>query len=641
VAVSPAAGTFVSLAVFAALVLPPGYAALRLARSSSGGIAGLAAAVGLGWAVVLPVLLLEVVSGARFLVLLMALGALAWLRPARGALRGARALAPDLVLPLALGALFLAANGSDFRQDDAGVSLRLGFDVSDRVYYSLVADELLRAAPHRLENPVQAPLPLQYSLFPALAGLLLRRYACAPGLAAFVWQLPALGAIAVGLAVAGLLAEWGLPRPSRIVTTVLVVLGGDLSFLAVAANRTGLERSAHFFTFHSFAAEALLYNPWVWGLPLTLVAVLLAGRWLAGGSRRELALLALVAGALWQTKVFAFLTLAGAALATAAWRRSGRLAAVAAACVVGGLPWMVLTASSPGAAGWPLRLAPLRPVRLSLEVNATLRSAATVLGDAPPLVLLLGTVLFLAGAIGLRLIGLPRLVREARADASGLHALVAAAIATGLAVSLTLRGHPMPVDGIQFLMLALYLSWLYAGPALAGPGRRRILVAVPLVALAVAAPVTSLARKLAPERFTSPASLDRVRMRLRSDTVAAAARLRAASPPGARVVLPLAGDPEDVGGMKPLLVAALARRRVVAHPHPLGVPAATAQERVEWVERVYSSGDPAVVGDALDRLGAGWVWEDAARPLHAAPPGWSASPGAPGIRLLTREPSPR
>jgi hypothetical protein len=635
--VSPALGTILSLAVVALLLLPPGYGALRLAGSRADGPAGLAAALALGWAIVLPVLLLEVALHGRYLVPALAVVCLAWLRPGRAAAVQARALLPDLALPLALGAMAYAANASDFRIGPGGASVRLGFDVADRVTYSLVADELLRAAPHRLENPLFAPLPMQYSLFPALAGLLLRGYAGADGLAAFLWQLPAIGLVFVGLAVTGLLAEWGASRSTRVVTTLLVALGGDLSFLTVTRDRTGLERSSHFFAFHSFSAEALLYNPWVWGLPLTLAALILAGRWLNGGRAPELALLGLVVGALFQTKVFAFLALVAGSLVAALLLRSRRQAAVAGAALLGGAPWLWLTGLTPGGrGGWPLVADPLRPVRLSMEVNATLRSAASAFGDAGPLTLLLGTLVFLAGGLGVRLFGVPYLLRQARSDASGLHAFVGLTMAIAVCASLALRGHPMAVDGIQFLMLTQYLSWLYAGPALVAWLAQGVWLVAPLIAVALVAPVTSLARKIAPARFTAAGSLDRVRVTLRPDTLAACEWLRARSDPRDRLVLPLAGDPEDVGGMKPLLVAALARRRVVAYGAPLGIPVERVAERREWTRRVYEETDAAVVQDALDRLGAQWIWDDAARPLRATPAGWEPQQAATTIRLLSR-----
>jgi hypothetical protein len=628
-----------SLLVFALLMLPPGYAALRLAGSRGTGPGGLAAALGLGWAIVLPLVLLETMLGGRYLILPIVVVCLVWLRPGREALRQARTLLPDLVLPLALGLLFHLANASDFALGPAGASMRLGFDVGDRISYSLVADELLRAAPHRLENPLFAPLPMQYSLWPALAGLLLRAYAGASGLAAFVWQQPAIGAVCVGVAVAGLLGEWGAPRAARLLTTLLVVLGGDLSFLTATLNRTGLERSGHFFAFYSFSAESLLYNPWVWGLPIALVSLILAGRYLEGGRRADLVLCGLVLGALWQTKVFAFLALVAAAALAALATRRVRLAAVAAAGLVGGAPWLLLTALSPGGrGGWPLSLEPLRAVRASLEVNATLRSAAGLLGDSGPAMMALAALLFLAGGLGVRLAGLPRLWREARRDPGGAHALAAAAVAVSVVASLALRGQPMAIDGIQFLTFAQYLLWLYAGPALAALAARGAWpVAVGLAGLALVAPVRSLAEKMAPERFTAPGSLDRVRVVLRPATVAACEWLRTTADPRDRVLLSLDGDPEDVGGVKPLLVAALSRRRVSVYGVPLGVSMDRVIERREWTRRVFEATGPGEVQEALDRLGAQWVWEDAAHPLRVTPPGWEAHQPAPGVRLLRRK----
>ena len=83
--VSAAVGTILSLAVFALLLLPPGYAALRLAGSRAEGPPGLALALALGWAIVPPVLLLEIALHGRYLVPALAILCLAWLRPGRAA----------------------------------------------------------------------------------------------------------------------------------------------------------------------------------------------------------------------------------------------------------------------------------------------------------------------------------------------------------------------------------------------------------------------------------------------------------------------------------------------------------------------------------------------------------------------------
>ena len=134
-----------------------------------------------------------------------------------------------------------------------------------------------------MENPLFAPVPIQYSLFPALAGHLVRAHTGADLVTAFLWQLPAIGVVFLGIGVAGLLAEWGVGRGARTVTVALTALGGDLSFLTRTADLTGLERARHFFAFHSFAAEALLYNPWVWAVPVTLAALVVSR---PTGSRR-------------------------------------------------------------------------------------------------------------------------------------------------------------------------------------------------------------------------------------------------------------------------------------------------------------------------------------------------------------------
>lgn len=619
--------------VFAALLLPLGYAALRVAGSSEDGLAGLSAALGLGWSLALPLVLIELQLGGRYLVIPVALACLAWLRPGRAALAGLRALVPDLLLPLAFAALVYAANSSDFERGPAGASLRVGFDVADRVTYALAGDEVLRARPDRLEHPLFAPLPAQYSIFPSLAGLLLRQYAGASSLPAFVVHLPVIGSLWVGVAVAGLLQQWGAAQGARRLAVLLVCLGGDLSFLASTRNHTGLERAGHFFAFHSFSAESLLYNPWVVGLPLALAVLVVAGRWLSSSRRSEWVLLALLLGALWQTKVFAFLTLMAAALLSAALLRRVRLAGLCLAGVVGGAPWLLLTLLTPGSRGGAA-LVPelLRPVRLSLDLNATLRWASGALGDGTAL-LVLGTLLFLAGGLGLRLLGLPRLARESRSDPSGLHAWIAATIAVGLCAALAVRVQPAGVDGVQFLTFAQYLLWPYAALALASLMTRRAWLAVPLVALALVSPSLSLARKLAPERLTSASALDRVRLRLGPATVTACDWLREHSAPGERLALPLTGDPEDFGLLKPLLVAGLSERRIVAYAVPLGVAPALVAERNALVASLYDAGTADEAEAARERLQAHWIWDDTRRPLRSVPAAWVPHDAAPGIRL--------
>ena len=233
-----------------------------------------------------------------------------------------------------------------------------------------------------MENPLFAPVPIQYSLFPALAGHLVHAHTGADLVTTFLWQLPAIGVVFLGIGVAGLLAEWGVGRGARIVTVALTALGGDLSFLTRTADLTGLERARHLLRLPLVRRGGAALQPvGVRAVPVTLAALVVSGRWLVAGRPRDLALAGLVIGALWQTKVFAFLSLmAGTALAALFVRRP--LLALAAAGMAGAAPWVLLTAvSAGGRSGWPLQPDLLRPVRRSLELNETLRWAAGLLGD--------------------------------------------------------------------------------------------------------------------------------------------------------------------------------------------------------------------------------------------------------------------
>jgi hypothetical protein len=271
----------------------------------------------------------------------------------------------------------------------------------------------------------------------------------------------------------------------------------------------------------------------------------------------------------------------------------------------------------------------LHAVRLSSSVNQTLAAAAGVLGEGPQRTLL-ATLIFLLGAYGLRLAGATRLRMALRADDSGVHAWIACAIALGTLASLVVRGNPMGINGIQFLTFALYLAWLYAGPALAAA--RRPLAAL-LVALAVTSPVGYVARKLAPERWTAPDSLDREWVLLDAATLQACEWLRVNAPASDRVVLSLDPTPGDRGILKPLIVAALAHKRLAAFNVPFGVSQTRLAERRRLADSIYAEADPRAVASAISGLQADWIWAEDARPLRATPSCITPHDAAAGVRL--------
>jgi hypothetical protein len=634
-------------AVLAVVALAPGEALLRLLRVPAGApLVRLALGACLGVFVAGCGFLAERALGLPVVVLPCALVALVAVRPSASTLRALRSLSPELALPAALALVALAANAGDWRLGPEGARLRLGFDVGDRVYYALVSQELQRAPLTAVENPAFGGLPLSYSLLPpALAGLL-STYAGIDAVACCVRVLPALGVFLVGLCASALCVELGAPRLAARLLPLLLVLGGDLSFLVAGRNLTFLERTRHFAVFQSFGAEALLYNPWFLGLPLLLALLVVVGRHARDGGRPYLALAALLGSALFASKAFAVLgLLAGVGLAALLFR-SRRLAAGGVAIAAGALPWALLAlAASAGREGAPLALGgDLLLVRMALQANPALATLARGLGYAAgslagaPLAALAVTLAFLVGGFGVRLVGLWRFWSDARADRSGAAAVPALTCAASVVAALVVVGNPMPAEGLQFLMLAQYLAWLPAALVLSrwledGGGRQRALAGV-LVVLALVTPVGALARKLAPEALTPERSIDRAVLALTSEDLDAARALRRLSPRGALVAVPLGGDARDPGGALPLLVGALAERRIVAALAEFHAGPRAAASRQAALERLYATSDGDEARSILRGLGVRWLWEDVARPLRFPTAGFASRWEAPSVRLL-------
>lgn len=624
-----AGGGLVALTVFLLMLAPPGYWLLLRCVGTPPCARDLSLALALGFTALLPLFWVESTLGAPVLVLpAVALSIIAlrrewrhWLEVPLGAL--------FVAMPLALGLLAAWVDGGDVRWTAGGASVRMGFEVTDRAFYSLVAQEVQRDPLPPLQNPVFANASFAYSYFPALLGLLLHVYGGLDLLSVFQVHLPVVSFVFIGLAVDRLLLEWGIrSRLARVLTPLLCVLGGDLSFLFPAVGVTGGERSEHFIAFCSFASESLYYNPWMLTLPVVLATLVLAARWLREGGRGTLVVAALSLAALWQTKVFACLPLLLSALAAAALLRNRRLGALAVLACALVVPWAA--ASTIGVdreQPMPLRFEPLYPVGLSLSVHPSWAGLTALCATGrSPLVrvpaALLATVLVLVGGLGVRVVGGVLLARRARGDATGLFAWMGLTVVTGLCLGLLVVGNPVPIDGVQFFILPQLLLWTLTGPWLAGwlcAGGARLAAAVVLLAASFASPLGYVAKKAWPERFTSPGSIDRLRFALSPEAVTAA-RWLAGQRAGPNLVADWRGRPADPGGRAPLYLAAVAGKRLAAYAETFAVSEQTAGLRRRQVAELYTTADAARGEALLEELEADWVWDDAARPLRFASP---------------------
>ena len=305
------------------------------------------------------------------------------------------------------------------------------------------------------------------------------------------------------------------------------------------------------------------------GLPLMLAAAALGIRWLRARRPADLLLAAFTMGSLFESKVFALIVLAGGAMLMGALLRRTALFVLGLAGAAAGAPWALLTGVF-GSAHGRLRLDPLRHVVNSLYPNSSLwdltRSVGHDSGAAAPFVALVITAAFVIGALGLRLLGLPRALRLALRDRRAVEAWLLACTALGIGLSLLLVGDPVAIDGAQFQGVALFLGWCSTAVLLArwlrGPGLWPPVLAVALIALAVSSPLDYLAHKRFPEQLSAPDSVDRAWVVLSPATVAGAEWVERRTPVTDRLLMPV-GGPRLVP-LRLLYVGLLAGRRLLA-----------------------------------------------------------------------------
>ena len=202
-------GSLAALVVFVLILAPPGYWLLRRLDGAPPRARDLGLALGLGFAAVVPLFWLERILGAPVLVLPAAvLSSLAlrrewpqWLDVSLPSL---------LAIPGLLGLLAAWVNADDVRWVHGAATVRQGFEMADRAFYALVAQEVQRDPWLPLQNPFYSGVTFAYSVFPPLAGLLLRVYGGLDLLSVFQVHLAVVCFVFIGLAVDRLLLEWGI-----------------------------------------------------------------------------------------------------------------------------------------------------------------------------------------------------------------------------------------------------------------------------------------------------------------------------------------------------------------------------------------------------------------------------------------------
>jgi hypothetical protein len=81
-------------------------------------------------------------------------------------------------------------------------------------------------------------------------------------------------------------------------------------------------------------------------------------------------------------------------------------------------------------------------------------------------------------------------------------------------------------------------------------------------------------------------------------------------------MVPLASDPEDVGGLKPFYIGAVSGRRLVAVGGEFNLSPRQAETRREAARAFYETPSAEEGEGILETWGARWVWEQREAPLR-------------------------
>ena len=503
----------------------------------------------------------------------------------------------DLVaaLVLVLFALSLGAVVFWNRLDVSdGVVLYGDYDTADLGYYAAEASEASHTVPPTASYYSGHKLNAAY--FPHLVPGMINRFTGVPILHIyyrFAWPtFLALSAL-TGFVLVRTLAS----RATAVLAVVLILVGGDFSYLA-AWFLPHADPNWDFVlwptNFLSPTMEVLHFSTWGPSLPL-FFTVLVAIVWgLRNRSWGWLIVASFLLAILFEFKPFAYVVtmaaLGGAmVLSPGDWPVRRRLAGVIGLSVLLAAPflWSAVTLEESDRRSRLLLDLFLLPQRMLIKLDLTHVFTETAARWAPaasmqkPLLLLMATVLFLMGGIGVRWIGAPGVWRAIRQrggdDAAGWHVLGWAVIA-GVAIPFMLATEPY-VDTLQFHITGLYILWMFAAVALtnlarADPLKGAIAVVVTL-ALALPSSLHFLSRKWHDAEREPRVSMTR-------EERAIAEYLRAFDP---ETTVVLHDRP-----LSPSLTTIVAARRIVLG-WDVRYSAVGGEERLNDINRFYGSAD--------------------------------------------------
>jgi hypothetical protein len=497
-----------------------------------------------------------------------------------------------------------------------GIAVYGFYDSMDLSYYAVMAAESTHTVPPAASFYSGHMLNAAY--YPQLVFAMVRRFAGVPLLTMyFRYAWPAclcLGALTMYVYVRSLARS-----AVACLAVLLTLVAADFSYLAAwLLPHATFEWDYLLWStnFLSPTVEVLHFNTWTPTLPVFFGTLYGVTRALQARSIGWIVLSAAMLAVLFQFKPFAFMVVAAglAPAALFAWRMADgrRLAATLVLAAVFTLPFVYAIATQQDRRSRFLIDPFLLPRRMLLKLNLEAWLDSAVAPAAPvlrhPLVLIAATILFFAGGLGVRWLGLPgvwRAVRRRMPEDATAWSVAGWCAAAGILIPFVLTTDPY-VDTLQFYQAGLYLLWIFTAAALLRIRVPALRAAAVAASILVSLPTTVhfLSLKWTDDRREPRVSISR-------GEVAIANTLHGTDPEQTVV---LHDHPES-----PSLIAILAERRVVlgwGHPYY----AVGSAGRLNDVNAFFSSADgsPTAAFDLLRRYHVTHVIVTSADHVNAA-----------------------
>lgn len=424
-------------------------------------------------------------------------GAGGWRRPSRDAWW-------YVLLPLGVFAIGAWISAGRFTRTSDGFAIFGDYETFDLTYYAAIASELGHTTVIPPASPFFAGHRIIYSYFPLMLLAAVHKVTGVGLTATFValgWPL----FTAIAAATVFVLCRQLGSTAFAVVTTILVCTGSSLAYVAAWfwPSMVALDPLIWSSMLLAPSAEWLFFNPWAPALTLVCAGVYALNRAFAPPQLPWSVVASGCFGLVFMVKSFALpVTLAALGMTSLVlacrrdWRAAARTAAIAAGAVLWAAPWL--------AAILPYNQVENRGARVTVEWLSLVRRMLMKTGltapiedslryitatPTPEMILLVASVIFLVGGLGMRCIGLGTVVRAAIGDMQVRRFMPLAWIAIiGTALSFVFAVAPFP-NSIQTYMFALFVLWPFAvwriWPAHARPTPRRLAATVALIALSI------------------------------------------------------------------------------------------------------------------------------------------------------------